>query len=52
MKLKLKMSIKILTTIKFNLSNSTKLKYYDNSNKLMVDKIKDQTAWSCDLRIC
>ena len=29
----------------FDFSNySTKSKYYDNSNKLMVDKIKDETA--------
>ena len=29
----------------FDFSNySTKSKYYDNSNKLVVDKIKDETA--------
>ena len=29
----------------FDLSNySTKSKYYDNSNKLVVDKMKDETA--------
>ena len=47
MKLKLKMPMKILATIKkmFDLSNySTKLKYYDNSNKSVVGKIKDETA--------
>ena len=47
MKLKLKKSIKILSTIKkmFDLSNySSKSKYYDNSNKLVVGKIKDETA--------
>ena len=47
MKLKLKKSIKILSTIKkmFDLSNySTKSKYYDNSNKLVVGKMKDETA--------
>ena len=41
------MSIKILATIKkrFNFSNySTKSKYYDNSNKWMVGKMKDETA--------
>ena len=47
MKLKLKMPMKILAAIKkmFDLSNySTKLKYYDNSNKSVVGKIKDETA--------
>ena len=41
------MPMKILVTIKkmFDLSNySTKLKYYDNSNKSVVGKIKDETA--------
>ena len=41
------MSIKILATIKkrFNFSNySTKSKYYDNSNKWMVGKMKEETA--------
>ena len=33
----------------FNLSNySTKSKYYDNSNKLVVGKMKDETAGVCD----
>ena len=40
MKLKLKMSMKMLTTI-FDFSKS---KYYDNSNKLVVAKMKDETA--------
>ena len=47
MKLKLKMSIKILATVEkmFDFSNySTKSKYYDNSNKLVVGKMKDETA--------
>ena len=41
------MPMKILVTIKkmFDLSNySTKLKYYDNSNKSVVGKIKYETA--------
>ena len=41
------MPMKILAAIKkmFDLSNySTKLKYYDNSNKSVVGKIKDETA--------
>ena len=28
-------------------SYSTKSKYYDNSNKLVVDKMKDE-SWCCD----
>ena len=45
--IKLKMPIKILSTKKhmFDFSNySTKSKYYDNSNKLVIGKMKDQTA--------
>ena len=40
------MSIKILATIKkfLTLTYSTKSKYYDNSNKLVVGKMKDETA--------
>ena len=46
-KLKLKMSTKILATIKkiFYVNNyATKSKYYDNSNKLVIDKVKDDTG--------
>ena len=46
MKLKLKMTIKIIATIKkmFDVSDySTKSKYYDNSNKLVAAKMKDET---------
>ena len=33
----------------FDFSNySTKSKYYDNSNKLVVGKMKDETAGVCD----
>ena len=40
------MSIKILATIKkcFTSAKSTQSKYYDNSNKLVVGKMKDETA--------
>ena len=47
MKLKLKISMKILATKKemFDFSSySTKSKYYDHSNKLVVGKMKDETA--------
>ena len=47
MKLKLKVSMKVLAMIKkmFDFSNySTKSKYYDNSNKLVIGKMKDETA--------
>ena len=48
MKLELKMSMKILAMIKQCLTlviiQSTKSKYYDNSNKLVVDKMKDGVA--------
>ena len=47
MKLKLKMSAKILAMIKekFDFSNYlTKSKYYDDSNKLVIRKIKDETG--------
>ena len=47
MKLKLKMSMKILTIIKkcLTLINySTKSKYHDNWNKLVAGKMKDETA--------
>ena len=47
MKLKLKMSMKIFCNDKemFGFSNySTNSKYYDNSNKLVVAKMKDETA--------
>ena len=47
MKLKLKMSLKILGSDKemFDFSNYlTKSKYYDNSSKLVVGKMKDETA--------
>ena len=46
MKSKLKMSMKILATIKkFDFSNySNKSKYYDNSNKSVVGKTKDERA--------
>ena len=37
------MSMKILATIKKCLT-STKSKYYDNSNKIVVGKMKDETA--------
>ena len=39
------MSIKILAAIKKYLINySTKSKYYDNSKKLIIGKMKDETA--------
>ena len=45
MKLKLKMSIKTLATIMSDSSNYLiKSKYYDNSNKLVVGKMEDETA--------
>ena len=47
MKLKLKMSIKIFSSDKemFDFSNySTKSKYYNNSNKLVIAKMKDETG--------
>ena len=47
MKLKLKMFMKILTNDKemFDFSNYlTKSKYYDNSDKLVVGRMKDETA--------
>ena len=44
MKLEIKMSIKTLAAM-FDLINySTKSKYYDNSNKLVIGKMKDETA--------
>ena len=44
MKLEIKMSIKTLAAM-FDLINySTKSKYYDNSNKLVISKMKDKTA--------
>ena len=47
MKLKLKISMKILATIKKRLIlviYSTKSKYYDDSNKLFISQMKDETA--------
>ena len=47
MKLKLKMFMKILANDKemFDFSNYlTKSKYYDNSDKLVVGRMKDETA--------
>ena len=47
MKLKLKMSMKILATIKKCLIlviYSTESKYYDDSNELFISKMKDETA--------
>ena len=47
MKLKLKMCTKMLAVDKemFDFSNySTKSKYYDNSNKLVIGKMNDETA--------
>ena len=38
------MSMKILATIKTCLTLVTKSKYYDNVTKLVVGKIKDETA--------
>ena len=52
MKLEMKMSVKILAAIKkmFNFSNySTKSKYYDNSSKLVVGKMKDETAFGISI---
>ena len=46
MKIKLKMSTKTLTAIKnfFDFSNYwAKSKYYDNSHKLTIQKMKDET---------
>ena len=43
MKLKPKMFMKILVRILFGFSNCfTKSKYYDDSNTLVVDKLKDE----------
>ena len=47
MKLKLKVLMKILikTKKKFDIGNySTKSKFYDDSNKLVVGKMKNETA--------
>ena len=47
MKLKLKMCTKMLAVDKemFDFSNySTKSKYYDNSNKLVIGKMNDETT--------
>ena len=47
MQLKLKISMKILATIKKCLIlviYSTKSKYYDDSNKLFISQMKDETA--------
>ena len=47
MKLKLKMSTKILAMIKEKFDFSiylAKSKYYDDSNKLVIRKIKDETS--------
>ena len=39
------MSIKILAAIKkYLINNLTKSKYYDNSNKLIIGKMTDETA--------
>ena len=38
------MSMKVLATIKQCLTYSTTSKYYDNSNSLVVGKMKDKTA--------
>ena len=40
----MKMSMRILATIKKCLTLAIKSKYYDNSTKLVVAKIKDDTA--------
>ena len=53
MKLKLKMTIKNFSSNKemHNFSNYlAKSKYYDNSNKLIIGKMKDETR--SDSRIC
>ena len=47
MKLKLKMSMKILAAIKkylISVNYLTKSKYHDNSNKLVIGKMKNQTG--------
>ena len=45
MKAKMKMSIMILASIKKYFSNcSTKLKYYNGSNKLFTGEMKDETG--------
>ena len=43
MKLKLKMSLKILVAIK-KCNYSFKSKYYDDSNKLVIGKMKDENG--------
>ena len=43
MKLKLKMFMKILVVFDFS-NYSAKSKYYDNSNALVVDKMKEEIA--------
>ena len=45
MKLKLKMSRERSSKVIFDFNNySTKSKYYDDSNKLVIEKIKNETA--------